>query len=107
VGGGWRHLASVRPATVSAATTDHLVDAVRVAVAWDVPLGWVVQDAAIARIDPFVVAAHVRALLAADGPPRPATAPMTRRSPSPRTDRAGGNGRPAASGGSKRAVAGR
>jgi hypothetical protein len=105
VGGGWRHLSTVRPATVSAATSDDLVDTVRVAVAWDVPLGWVVHDAAIARIDPFVVAAHVRALLAADGPARPATAPVTRRAPSPRTSRTAAS--PTASGGSKRAVTGR
>jgi hypothetical protein len=78
VGGAWRHLATVRPAIVSAATDDDLVDAVRVAVAWEVPLGWLGQRDGAVRIDPFVIAAHVRALLAVDPPPtraRSRTAP--------------------------------
>jgi hypothetical protein len=107
VGGRWRHLATVRPVLVSAATDDDLIDAVRAAVAWDEPHGWVTHDAAVVRIDPFVVAAHVRALLVADGPPRPAAAPVPRRSPAPRKSRAGGTARPSASSRSTGAVAGR
>lgn len=68
VGGAWRHLAAVRPTVVSAATLDDVVDAVRVAVAWDAPLGWVDGPAGAARIDPFVVAEHVRTLLAGRAP---------------------------------------
>jgi hypothetical protein len=88
VGGGWRHLATVRPAAVSAATSDDLLDAIRTAVAWDVPLGWVLDGGEPTRIDPFVTAAHVRTLLASDGPrPRPAPA-RTGRPPAPRASRA-------------------
>lgn len=65
VGGAWRHLATARPAVVSAASIDDLIDAVRVAVAWDAPLGWVHDGAGAVRIDPFLVAAHVRSLLSA------------------------------------------
>lgn len=76
VGGAWRHLATARPAVVSAAGIDDLIDAVRVAVAWDAPLGWVHDGSAAVRVDPFLVAAHVRSLLA----PVHRAAPPARRS---------------------------
>lgn len=71
VGGVWRHLGTLRPAVVSAASPADLVDAVRVAIAWDVPLGWLVGDDGPVRIDPFVVAGHLRSVLGGT-PPRPA-----------------------------------
>jgi hypothetical protein len=107
VGGAWRHLATVRPTTVSAATGADLVDAIRAAVAWDVPLGWVVDGGEATRIDPFVVAAHVRALLASDGPRIPSAAPAVRRTPTPRGSKANASPKPTARRSAQRAMASR
>jgi hypothetical protein len=64
VGGSWRHLATVRPDVVSAATPSDLIDAVRVAGSWGARLGWVQRGDRHVRIDPFLVAGYIRDLLA-------------------------------------------
>ncbi len=63
IGGAWQHFVSVRPDIVSVAHPDGLIEAVRAAAAWGASLGWAVVDGDYVRIDPFMIIAHLRALL--------------------------------------------
>lgn len=81
VGGAWQHLATVPVATVSAATDDDLMDALRVAAAWGATLGWTWQGERYERIDPFVVAGRIR-----DGILATRQAPVLSGSPGPHGD---------------------
>ncbi len=63
IGGGWHHLVTVRPDTVSAASDFDLLEALRVAEAWGAVLGWVPHHDRYVRIDPYLLVGRVRAML--------------------------------------------